>query len=158
MGLGSHRHDMGGGASIYQGSAFLANPYHVIEGQDYAPSWSSRLYSVGSGPPSLFHNFGRAFTGPLGHAWTSPQLEQWAILVDQSNTRRYAMGVCFGLRRRVATVPMAEFAYNNSYQASIGMAPFEVLYGSVMPRGRNCDPGSPTDPPPIRETLHKRSV
>ncbi|OMO86567.1 reverse transcriptase [Corchorus capsularis] len=29
-------------------------------------------------------------------------------------------------------VALAEFAYNNSYQASIGMAPYEVLYG------RNC--------------------
>ena len=26
-------------------------------------------------------------------------------------------------------VPLAEFVYNNSYQASIGMAPFEALYG-----------------------------
>ena len=24
---------------------------------------------------------------------------------------------------------MAEFVYNNNYQASIGMAPFEALYG-----------------------------
>ena len=26
-------------------------------------------------------------------------------------------------------LPLAEFAYNNSYQASIGMAPYEALYG-----------------------------
>lgn len=26
-------------------------------------------------------------------------------------------------------LPLVEFAYNNSYQASIGMTPFEVLYG-----------------------------
>jgi len=26
-------------------------------------------------------------------------------------------------------LPLAEFAYNNSYQESIPMAPFEVLYG-----------------------------
>ena len=26
-------------------------------------------------------------------------------------------------------LPFAEFAYNNSYQASLGKAPFEVLYG-----------------------------
>ena len=26
-------------------------------------------------------------------------------------------------------LPLIEFAYNNSYQASIGMAPFEALYG-----------------------------
>ena len=28
-----------------------------------------------------------------------------------------------------AYLPLAEFAYNNSYQSSIGMAPFEALYG-----------------------------
>ncbi|XP_016747176.1 uncharacterized protein [Gossypium hirsutum] len=26
-------------------------------------------------------------------------------------------------------LPLAKFAYNNSYQASIGMAPYEALYG-----------------------------
>ena len=26
-------------------------------------------------------------------------------------------------------IPLVEFAYNNSYQASIGMAPYEALYG-----------------------------
>ena len=26
-------------------------------------------------------------------------------------------------------LPLIEFAYNNSYQASIGMAPYEALYG-----------------------------
>ena len=26
-------------------------------------------------------------------------------------------------------LPLAEFAYNNSYQSSIQMAPFEALYG-----------------------------
>ena len=26
-------------------------------------------------------------------------------------------------------VPLMEFAYNNSYQASIGMTPYEALYG-----------------------------
>ena len=26
-------------------------------------------------------------------------------------------------------LPLVEFSYNNSYQASIGMAPFEALYG-----------------------------
>ena len=26
-------------------------------------------------------------------------------------------------------LPLAEFAYNNSFQSSIGMAPYEALYG-----------------------------
>ena len=29
----------------------------------------------------------------------------------------------------VKYLPMVEFAYNNSYQASIGMAPYDALYG-----------------------------
>ena len=29
----------------------------------------------------------------------------------------------------VTYLPLVEFAYNNSYQASIGMAPYEALYG-----------------------------
>ena len=29
----------------------------------------------------------------------------------------------------VKYLPLMEFAYNNSYQASIGMAPYEALYG-----------------------------
>ena len=28
-----------------------------------------------------------------------------------------------------SNLPLVEFAYNNSYQTSIGMAPFEALYG-----------------------------
>ena len=26
-------------------------------------------------------------------------------------------------------IPLMEFAYNNSYQATVGMAPYEALYG-----------------------------
>ena len=29
----------------------------------------------------------------------------------------------------VTHLPLMEFSYNNSYQASIGMAPYEALYG-----------------------------
>ena len=29
-------------------------------------------------------------------------------------------------------LPLVEFAYNNSYQASIQMAPYEVLYGCCL--------------------------
>ena len=32
----------------------------------------------------------------------------------------------------VKHLPLVEFAYNNSYQANIGMTPYEALYG------RNC--------------------
>ena len=35
--------------------------------------------------------------------------------------------MCYILREKY--LPLAEFSYNNSYQASLQMAPFEVLYG-----------------------------
>ena len=34
-------------------------------------------------------------------------------------------------------LPLAEFSYNNSYQASIGMSPFEALYGRMC-RSLSC--------------------
>ena len=36
--------------------------------------------------------------------------------------------ISFGMKWEVR-LPYAEFSYNNSYQSSLGMAPFEVLYG-----------------------------
>ena len=32
-------------------------------------------------------------------------------------------------RRWDRYIPLMEFSYNNNYQASIGMAPYETLYG-----------------------------
>ena len=52
-------------------------------------------------------------------------------------------------------LPLAEFAYNNSYHASIGMAPFEALYGRPC-RSPLCwneiGEGKPLGPDVVRET------
>ena len=39
-----------------------------------------------------------------------------------------ACGLSFGMKWEEC-LPYAEFSYNNNYQASLGMAPFEALYG-----------------------------
>ena len=39
-----------------------------------------------------------------------------------------ACGISFGMKWEEC-LPYAEFSYNNSFQASLGMAPFEALYG-----------------------------
>ena len=45
-------------------------------------------------------------------------------------------------------LPLVEFAHNNSYQASIQMAPYEALYRKVMLISGLLDEGG-------RETLHE---
>ena len=58
-------------------------------------------------------------------------------------------------------LPLVEFAYNNSYQASIQMAPYEALYGRPC-RSPNCwaDVGesSITGPDLIKDTSEKVSL
>ena len=57
--------------------------------------------------------------------------------------------------------PLVEFAYNNSYQASIQMAPYEALYGRPC-RSPLCwteaGESSTTDPDLIRDTSEKVSL
>ena len=57
--------------------------------------------------------------------------------------------------------PLVEFAYNNSYQASIQMAPYEALYGRPC-RSQLCSTevgeSSNTGPDLIRDTSEKVSL
>ena len=58
-------------------------------------------------------------------------------------------------------LPLVEFAYNNSYQASIQMAPYEALYGRPC-RSLLCwteaGESSITGPDLIRDTSEKVSL
>ena len=59
------------------------------------------------------------------HPQSSGQVERVnQILEDMLR----ASVILFGMSSEKC-LPFAEFAYNNSYQASLGKAPFEVLYG-----------------------------
>ena len=55
-------------------------------------------------------------------------------------------------------LPLVEFTYNNSYQASIQMAPYEALYGRPCRSpicGAEVREGSITGPDLIRNTSEK---
>ena len=58
-------------------------------------------------------------------------------------------------------MPLAKFAYNNSYQASVRMAPYEALYGRPC-RSLLCwtevEESSITGPDLIRDTSEKVSL
>ncbi|WVZ76653.1 hypothetical protein U9M48_024609 [Paspalum notatum var. saurae] len=93
--------------------------------QKYVEIYISCIVSLhGSLEPSLqieahlanryWHHFDSQFRIPSANQWPSGE--------GKSDIRRYAESwdECF---------PLAEFAYNNSYQKSLEMAPFEALYG-----------------------------
>ncbi len=133
---------MGGYGSVDQNDTFLASPHHVVERQIGAivPLLRSCAYMefpcllCRIGTPGSFHIFGRASTGLMGHAST---LAQHIILRAMGNRRgpirssRMCSGACvldYGTGWQ-QYLPMAELAYNNSFEASIKKAPFEALYG-----------------------------
>src|SRR4051812_23795434 len=71
-------------------------------------------------PPSTTVVFSTAY-----HPQTSGQVERVnQILEDMLR----ACVISFGMKWEEC-LPYAEFSYNNSYQASLQAAPFEVLYG-----------------------------
>ena len=49
--------------------------------------------------------------------------------MSQSDSGGHVESVCARLSSRDDNLPYAEFSYNNSYQTSLKMAPFEALYG-----------------------------
>ena len=58
-------------------------------------------------------------------------------------------------------LPLVEFAYNNSYQASVQMAPYESWYGRpcILPLyGIKVEESSITGPDLIRDTSKKVSL
>ena len=62
------------------------------------------------------------------HCFSS--LKGRSIGEDHPNIRGHAMRMCLEFKGRwEEKLPLVEFAYNNSYQASIQMAPYEALYG-----------------------------
>ncbi len=89
--------------------------------------------------------------------------------------------ICVDLRNLNTTIPKNEYPMpiaNMLVDASLGHKILSFMDGHagynqimiaeedvskatfrcVIPQGRNCNPGSPTNPPPIREAPHRRSV
>ncbi|WVZ80711.1 hypothetical protein U9M48_028168 [Paspalum notatum var. saurae] len=108
----------------------VKNRYNV---QKYAKIYISRIVSLHEVPRTITSNRGSLFTA-LGttsihssayHPQTSGQVERVnQILEDMLR----ACALTYSSKWDEC-LPLAEFAYNNSYQKSLEMAPFEALYG-----------------------------
>ena len=87
----------------------------VVYKGDSTVAWSSSLHSIGSGS-SVYGSVPEEF--PEGHGDT---------IVDEY---RFSSSDVLHLKGSWEEhLPLVEFAYNKSYQASIQMEPYEALYG-----------------------------
>ena len=87
---------------------------------DHDPRFTSRFWKELQSTFGSRLNFSIAF-----HPQTDGQFER-VIQVLEDMFRGYVLDFSGSWDRYI---PLMEFAYNNSYQSSIGMAPYEALYG-----------------------------
>ena len=105
----------------------------VVYTRDSTIAWSASLYSIRSGS-SVYGSVLEEF--PEGHGDTAVN-EYCFSSSDGGQSERTIQILEYMLRACVLDLkgsweehfPLVEFAYNNSYQASIQMAPYEALYG-----------------------------
>nr|XP_025639099.1 uncharacterized protein LOC112734108 [Arachis hypogaea] len=131
--------------SIHPGSTKM---YHDLKTMFWWPEELARLYTkeivrlhdlpttIISDRDSRFTSrfwgaFQRAFGTQLSLSTAyHPQIDGQSERTIQTNPGRYVEGLRTGpIASWDRYMPLVEFAYNNSYHASIGMAPHEALYG-----------------------------
>ena len=100
-------------------SDYMAFPYRYIV-SDRDPRFTSRFWKELQSAFGMRLNFSTAF-----HPQTDGQFER-VIQVLEDMLRGCVLDFPGNWDRYI---PLMEFAYNNSYQSSIGMAPYEALYG-----------------------------
>ena len=93
-------------------------PLSIVLDRD--PRFTSRFWKELQSALGTKMKFNTAF-----HLQTNGQLER-LIQVLEDMLRGCVMEFSGSLDRYI---PLMEFAYNNSFQSSIGMAPYEALYG-----------------------------
>ena len=93
-------------------------PVSIVSNRD--PRFTSRFW------PSLQEALGtKVRFSTTFHSQTDGQLER-IIQVLEDMLRANALDFGSNWDKQI---PLMEFSYNNSYQSSIGMSPFEALYG-----------------------------
>ena len=107
-------------AEIYVSEIFKLNGIPLSMASDRDPLFKSRFWKELQSAFSTKLNFSTAF-----HPQTNGQSER-VIQVLEDMLRGCVLDFPESWDRYI---PLIEFSYNNSYQSSIGMAPYEALYG-----------------------------
>ena len=99
----------------------------VVYSRDRFPTWSASIHSVGQRPEvynALLEEFPKGY-GDTAHPQTDGQSER-TIQVLEDLLRACILDHKGSWEEHL---PLVGFAYNNSYQTSIQMTPYEALYG-----------------------------
>ena len=110
-------------ANLYVNEIFRLHgiPFSIISDRD--PRFTSKFWKELQSVFGTRLNFSTAF-----HPQTDGQSER-VIQVLEDMLRGYVLDFPGSPGSRDRYIPLMEFAYNNNYQSSIGMAPYEALYG-----------------------------
>ncbi|WVZ80397.1 hypothetical protein U9M48_027871, partial [Paspalum notatum var. saurae] len=94
----------------------------IYHAKTYAKLYIARVVSLHGVPRSITSDRGSLF---VSRFWEHLQTALGTTLIRSSAYHPQTSGQV----ERDECLPLAEFAYNNSYQKSLEMAPFEALYG-----------------------------
>ena len=102
----------------------------VVYSRNCPATWSANLYRIGQGPQNygtLFEEFPKGYGDTIDDEHCVSSIDRRSVGEDHIDFR----GACvLDLKGSWEEhLPLVEFAYDNSYQAIIQMAPYEALYG-----------------------------
>ena len=156
---------MGDSGPVYEVGTFPshANDLHtggilpVVHPRDRLATWSSSIHSVRQRPEVYsvcLEEFPKGYGDTTDHEYSLPPTDRRLEDMLRACVRDHK-------GRREEHLPLVKFVYNNSYQMSIQMAPYETLYGRSC-RSPNCwtevGESSITGPDLIKDTSEKVSL
>ena len=105
----------------------------VVYSRNCPATWSTSVHSIGQGSQvygTLLEEFPEGHGDIVNDEHHFSSTDRWLVGEDHT-VLEDMLRACFQDLKgsREEHLPLVEFSYNNSYQASIQMAPYEVLYG-----------------------------
>ena len=108
----------------------------VVRTGDCSITWSTSIHSIKSGS-SIYDSFLGEFSTSHGDTFDDEHCfsfsNERSVIEDHPNFRGHTTGMRPGSQGWLPGweehLLLVEFTYNNSYQVSIQMAPYEALYG-----------------------------
>ena len=134
----------------------------ILPVRDRSTTWSTSIHSVGKRLEVYDALFPKGYRHTANHEYSFPPIDGWSVRKDHTSVRGHAASMRPNHKGSWEEhLPLVEFAYNKSYQASIQMAPREALYGRPR-RSPLCwtevGESSIIGPDLIRDTFEKVSL
>ena len=103
----------------------------VLSSRDFPTTWSTSVHSLGQGSKvysTLLEEFPKVHGDTVDDEHNVSSVDRWSVGEDHTGFRGHAARCIQDLKGSWEEhLPSVEFAYNNSYQTSIQMTPYEAL-------------------------------